>query len=64
MAELGAAHKRRLRETWRSAGWPCHDLLELDLLAAGLLSRHWDGDGRETLRVTDAADVLGYACLF
>lgn len=58
MAELGAAHKRRLRETWRSAGWPCHDLLELDLLAAGLLSRHWDGDGRETLRVTDAGIQL------
>jgi len=52
--ELGAAHRRRLRETWRSAGWPCHDALELDLLAAGLLSRHWDTDGRETLRLTDA----------
>lgn len=54
MAEWSAAHKRRLREVWRSAGWPCHDLLELDLLAAGLLSRHWDSDNRETLRVTDA----------
>ncbi len=39
---------------WRSAGWPCHDALELELLAAGLLSRHWDGEGRETLRLTDA----------
>lgn len=54
MAEWSAAHKRRLREMWRSAGWPCKDLIELDLLAAGLLSRHWDAEGRETLRVTDA----------
>lgn len=54
MLELSAAHKRRLREMWRSAGWPCHDLLELDLLAAGLLSRYWDSENRETLRVTDA----------
>lgn len=54
MAEWSALHKRRLREMWRSAGWPCKDLIELDLLAAGLLSRHWDEQGRETLRVTDA----------
>lgn len=51
---LAAAHRRRLREMWRSAGWPCHDALELELLAAGLLQRHWDADGRETLRLTDA----------
>jgi len=53
-ASLAAAHRRRLRALWRSAGWPCHDALELDLLAAGLLSRHWDAEGRETLRLTDA----------
>jgi hypothetical protein len=51
---LGTAHRRRLREVWRSAGWPCQDLIEVELLAAGLLSRQRDGDGRETLRVTDA----------
>jgi hypothetical protein len=39
---------------WRSAGWPCRDPLELDLLADGLLERHWDAEGRETLRVTEA----------
>ena len=38
---------------WRSAGWPCRDPVELDLLAAGLLQRQWDEQGRETLRVTD-----------
>jgi hypothetical protein len=48
------AHQRRLREMWRSAGWPCHDMVEVELLAAGLLERRLDGEGRETLRVTDA----------
>jgi hypothetical protein len=48
------AHRRRLREMWRSAGWPCRDALELDLLAEGLLERQWDAEGRETLRVTEA----------
>jgi len=52
-AELAGAHRRRLREIWRSAGWPCRDALELDLLAAGWLARQWDDQGRETLRVTD-----------
>jgi hypothetical protein len=54
MGELAAPHRRRLREMWRSAGWPCHDAVELDLLATGLLERQWDAQGRETLRVTDA----------
>jgi hypothetical protein len=57
-AELGAAHRRRLREVWRSAGWPCRDAIELDLLAGGLLQRHWDGQGRETLAVSDAGIAL------
>ena len=52
--ELSAAHRRRLREIWRSAGWPCQDTLEVELLDSGLLQRLRDGDGRETLRVTDA----------
>jgi hypothetical protein len=56
--ELAAVHRRRLHEVWRSAGWPCRDPIELDLLAAGLLSRQWDSDGRETLRVTDAGIQL------
>jgi hypothetical protein len=47
-------HHRRLREIWRSAGWPCQDLIEAELLAAGLLQRQRDIQGRETLRVTDA----------
>jgi hypothetical protein len=51
---LGAVHRRRLRAVWRSAGWPCQDLVEVELLAAGWLERVPHPDGRETLRVTDA----------
>ncbi len=51
---IGTAHRRRLRAIWRSAGWPCQDQIEVELLAAGLLERRGDGAGRETLRVTDA----------
>ncbi|MEO5735342.1 MAG: hypothetical protein ABIN96_01315 [Rubrivivax sp.] len=47
-------HRRRLLQIWRSAGWPCCDAIEIDLLAAGLLLRCHDDQGRETLRVTDA----------
>lgn len=53
-AALPATHRRRLREIWRSAGWPCRDTVEIELLAAGLLERQLDAEGRETLRVTDA----------
>ena len=51
---LGRLHARRLREVYRSAGWPCCDAIEVDLLAAGLLERVRSAHGHETLRVTDA----------
>lgn len=51
---LPLTHRKRLREVWRSAGWPCRDLVEVDLLAAGLLERQLDAEGRETLRLSDA----------
>lgn len=51
---LSAQQRRRLREIWRSAGWPCQDLMEVELLAAGLLQRQRDADGRVTLRLSDA----------
>lgn len=51
---LTASHRRRLRQMWRSAGWPFQDLIEVELLAAGLLERVRDSAGREILRVTDA----------
>ena len=50
---LGKAHARRLREIYRSAGWPSQDTLEIDLLAAGLLERVRSASGHETLRLTD-----------
>ena len=65
MAEpaLGALHRRRLREIWRSAGWPCQDTMEIELLAAGWVERLRDGHGRETLRVTDAGVLVLAATL-
>ncbi|EJL81547.1 hypothetical protein PMI15_03377 [Polaromonas sp. CF318] len=51
---LGRPHARRLREIYRSAGWPCQDLLEIELLATGMLQRVAGPAGHETLRVTDA----------
>ena len=59
----GTLHRRRLREIWRSAGWPCHDTVEIELLAAGLLERQRDVNGRETLRVTDAGVLVLAATL-
>ena len=52
-APLKRAHMRRLREIYRSAGWPCADMLEVELLAAGLLQRCVGSHGHETLRLTD-----------
>lgn len=60
---LTAAHRRRLREVWRSAGWPCQDMIEVDLLAAGWLERVRDDAGRETLRVSDAGIAVLAATL-
>ena len=51
-------HRRRLREVYRSAGWPCLDPVEIELLAAGLLDRVRGPLGHETLRVTDAGLAL------
>jgi hypothetical protein len=54
VSRLTSLHRRRLREVWRSAGWPAQDIVEAELLAAGLLERVHDAAGRCTLRVTDA----------
>lgn len=53
-AALGRVHLRRLREVYRSAGWPCCDAVEMELIAAGLLARVQSASGHETLRVSDA----------
>jgi hypothetical protein len=61
---LGRAHARRLREIYRSAGWPCQDPLEIELLAAGMLERIRSGTGHETLSVTQAGLELLAATLW
>lgn len=47
-------HLTRLMSIWRSAGWPCRDGVELDLLAAGWAALAQGPGGHETLRLTDA----------
>lgn len=47
-------HHQRLRDVYRSAGWPSLDTLEVELLAKGLLARVQTAGGHEVLRVTDA----------
>jgi hypothetical protein len=59
MSTLTRLHHRRLREIYRSAGWPCLDPIEIELLAAGLVERVPAPDGRDWLRVTPAGiDLL------
>lgn len=55
---LGAVHRRRLRAVYRSAGWPCQDLVEIELLAAGLVARDVGPLGHVTIRVTDAGIAI------
>lgn len=50
-------HRARLMQIWRSAGWPCKDGIEIDLLAAGLVLLR-EVDGRELLRLTEAGIAL------
>lgn len=46
-------HLARLRSIWRSAGWPCRDAVELDLVAAGWAVFQQGDEGHETIRLTD-----------
>ncbi|MDO8286235.1 MAG: hypothetical protein Q7T69_14595 [Rhodoferax sp.] len=50
---LGRTHARRLRDIYRSAGWPCQDSVEVELLAAGLLERLVEPSGHDKVRLTD-----------
>lgn len=43
------AHRSRLREACRSAGWPCRDALELELLAENLQHNRARRDAHELL---------------
>ena len=51
---LSRLHRTRLMQIWRSAGWPCKDGLEIDLLAAGLVVLQTTADGHEHLKLTEA----------
>lgn len=52
---LSRSQCRRLRDYYRSAGWPCLDVMEVELLNAGLIERVKAAAGaQETLRVTEA----------
>lgn len=54
LVRLGVAHRRRLRDVYRSAGWPSQDAVEVELIAAGLLERERGPRGHDTVRVSDA----------
>ncbi len=47
-------HLTRLMSIWRSAGWPCRDAVELDLVAAGWAALVGGAEGHQTIRLTDA----------
>ena len=51
---LKRVHAQRLREVYRSAGWPYQDVVEIDLLAAGLLKRTSSDSGHPLIVLTDA----------
>jgi hypothetical protein len=51
---LKRVHAQRLREVYRSAGWPYQDVVEIDLLAAGLLKRTNSDSGHPLIALTDA----------
>ena len=50
--KLGRFHTKRLREVYRSAGWPFQDTVEIELIAAGLLERASEPGGHDKVRVT------------
>lgn len=50
---LGRIHARRLRDVYRSAGWPCLDSVEVELLAACLMERVSEPSGHDRVRLTD-----------
>ena len=52
VALLNRFHTKRLREVYRSAGWPFQDIVEIELIAAGLLERITEATGHATVRVT------------
>ncbi|MCF8167197.1 MAG: hypothetical protein K9J77_01100 [Rhodoferax sp.] len=54
---LKRIHAQRLREVYRSSGWPYQDVVEVELLAAGLLERIISAAGHAVVQVTQAGLV-------
>ena len=54
VAGITRFHTKRLREVYRSAGWPFQDTVEIELIAAGLLERASEASGHDKVRVTDS----------
>ena len=59
--KLGRLHTKRLREVYRSAGWPFLDTVEIELIAAGMLEQVTEETGHATVRVT--ASGIAYLAL-
>jgi len=53
-APASRAHLTRLMRLWRSGGWPCRDVIEIDLIAAAWVSITVADSGHETLTLTEA----------
>lgn len=51
-------HLSRLMAIWRSGGWPHHDGLDLELLAAGWVAQVQHNTGHQTLQLTPAGIEL------
>ena len=45
-------HLTQLRQIYRSAGWPCRDMVEVGLQVARPIEARMDGYGHETLALT------------
>lgn len=52
------AHLSRLMKIWRSAGWPSHDAIEIDLLAAQWVTLEPQPNGAALLRLSPAGIQL------
>lgn len=50
--KISRFHAKRLREVYRSAGWPCLDTVEVELIAAGLLEQITEPSGHTKVRVS------------
>lgn len=59
---LKKVHAKRLRDMYWSAGWPCLDVVEIELLAAGLLELDNADAGEDLTRLMHVTDTLNQRC--